>query len=691
MRLTSPNEITVEEVYKATIDYCSRLDHSQFILESSFVRNTNKIYFAYPLLFKGLYTPVAFSDSFLEQLSVAGFLFYRSLIISDRLKDNDEIEKVRKYDEVFLKGVSDFCRKEATIILESLFNEHSLFWKFVAEAENQFYTEKQLEKKIELCSSKQEALVNLRELAFVKSVYGRLALDALYVKALESSMKNDESTLCGQHRIGLEQYKTIAFALQVIDDLDDIAADFVNNQTNIAIELVRRRVKALTISEIKWNFYFSGLAESLLAIVQKEIEDAFGQRSSQKDVLSRFLQQVYTVIAARKYTIESYNRTRAYSQTFMGNIYDDKIYGVTRSLVSLFQSAIQDKCILSGVIGLVEGADEHFKESYHFMYLPPNQGFIDDGMYVGNLFQLSTLLLFFQKLEVYSRVDMSNLTKPICEYILSKRQSNYYGTWCYLNGYKYLAPDFDDMSQIIRGLGNALAKKHCILALTMAAERIVQEGTAITTWIPAMTVTEESQYQVYLNETKWKDTVDIEVVANLLLLFDSISYDMDEKFRRASEILLEYVLAKYNEAGGMLLSPRWYYSSLYPIFLLSKLKNVSLPCNFVRKLVPKIISKQNANGGWGGDFSQDASDSLNTALAVISLQNFSRLVDLNELEGITKLGVKYIRGMQGGNGLWEKVHFIKPRFEEPYSSQLITTAFCLEALFDNENRNQSTI
>ncbi|MDD7558764.1 MAG: hypothetical protein SOW44_07935 [Porphyromonas sp.] len=689
MNLTNSNDFSMDEIYRTTIDYCSKLDYAETILDRNFVDNTNKIYFSYPLLFKGLFDFVAFDKNFIEQLSIAGFLLYRSIIINDRIRDEDEVEKVGIYGKDALITVSEYCKKEAFILLGKLFRNESIFWRFIAQAKAEFDTEKCLEREIEKYDSVYDKLSKFRELSYVKAVFGRLALDALLAKTLETSTIKEEIILYEQHRVGLEQYKTISFALQVLDDIDDISIDFERQQTNIVIELVGGRSEKLTINEIKGNFYFSGLAVNLLSIVQSGIESIFKQTLREKsNVLDLFLRQIYTITTREKYTIENYNKTKEYANSFMGDIYKDDISSDIQSVIDSLKEQNINEYISKGVRALIANARDHFKEAYHFMYLPPNQDFIDDGVYVGNLFPLSTLLIFFQNLESYSGVSLSKLTQPICEYILSKRQDNYHGTWCYLNDFKYLAPDLDDMSQIIRGLGGVLANKHCSQVLFVTAERIIQEGAPLTTWIPAMASTDKSRRQVYLNETKWKDTVDIEVVANLLLLFDTICYRTNEKFKQATEILLEYVLTQYSKIGDILLSPRWYYSALYPTYLLSKLTNTYLPHDFSTKIVDLIMNRQNVDGGWGNDCSQNKSDPLNTSLAVISLQNFSKRVDVYGLRNVMKQGIEYIQNTQKSNGLWEKVHFIKPRFEEPYSSKLITTVFCIEALIGNENKIQ---
>lgn len=678
----------MDRVYKSTVDYCLSLEFSHIILEHSFVQNTNKVYFAYPLLFEKLFTQVEFTSLFIEKLSIAGFLLYRSVIIQDRIRDNDEIEKVNTFGRELLIDVSEYCKTEAISVLKQIFKPESLFWQFFEEVRTDFLTEKEIENQVGQANSIYGKLFKFEELSYIKSIFGRLAVDALFVKALETTIEiEDTINLYEQHQIGIKQYKVLAFALQVVDDIEDISIDLECRQINIAIELCKKDGEDLSVEEVKRRFYFNKIAIGLLSLTLHRIDSVLKQPYNKNTTLSNLLYQVATMLYRKRHIIESYIQTEIYASTLIGNIYERNVADTVSFYINSIDGKVTNTSILRGVKQVIANATTHFKEAYHLMYLPENHGFGEGGVYIGNLFQLSTLLVFFQSLEIYIGVNFYHITQPICKYVLSKRQDNYHGTWCYLNDFKYLAPDIDDMSQIIRGLGRDLAIKYCLQALNVTAERIIQSGAPVSTWIPAIRPTPESKHQDYLNRTMWKDTIDIDVIANLLLLFDSICYTIGSNFEKASEILLNYILTQYNDAGEKLLLPRWYYSALYPIYLLSKLNYVSLPSYFVSKIVDLITRRQNSDGGWGNEYSLYRSDPLNTSLAVTSLQNLSRKAELNGIELSIAQGIDYIQQTQDSDGLWEKVDFIKPRFEEPYSSRLITSIFCLEALMNNERES----
>ena len=118
------NEHDILKKYRErTVDFCSKLENSSIILEQEFISNTHDIYFAYPLLFTDVFPSAEFDSFFLEQLSVAGFLLYRSIIIYDRLTDGDEPEKVSLLGSSNLMDTFQYCKQVAFKILGNLFGK----------------------------------------------------------------------------------------------------------------------------------------------------------------------------------------------------------------------------------------------------------------------------------------------------------------------------------------------------------------------------------------------------------------------------------------------------------------------------------------------------------------------------------------------------------------------------------------
>lgn len=678
----SSKSISLSEIYQNTLDYCTGIRQSDLIAEKQFIQNTNIVYFAYPLLFTPVFKDTDFDMDFIKELSVAGFLLYRSTIILDRLKDSDDKEKVQALGIENLISAAQTCKDEAFRILKGLFSEDSIFWKYVYEAKNEFKTEDAIEQKLKEDSPVSSKIDDLIHLSYVKAIFGRLAIDALYAKAIENEQEPDKYiNLYFQYKNGVEIYKELAFGLQAIDDIDDFEKDFISGQSNMAIMLTRSviGIDSMEVSQYKSAFYFSGIASVLYYQVEKSLQRIMARIDESHRVLYGLISQMQSIAFKKRFTIDNYIKTKTFASSYELSIYPSDIRNEVDKIIEAFKKKEKSQTMRKGLAGILQNSLDSFKEVYHFMYLPPNDGFVDDGVYVGNVFPLAILATFFNTLENSSEIDLSPITRPLKKYLLSLRQSNYHGTWCYLNDFKYLAPDIDDMAQIIRSLGKDTAKKECLEAIDFVSDRILEIKKPVTTWIPAIVETPEYERQKKLNNEKWGDTVDIEVVANLLLLYDSIN-EGSGKYDKTISILADYLTSQYRDCGSEIPAPRWYYSSIYPVYLLSRLKTIRLPEAILKNIISAIIDRQNTDGGWGNDYTKEKSDSLNTALAVSAIKNISRGHRTDAVDNAVTSGIRFIESRQAVDGLWEKVNFIKPRFEDPYSSRVITSAFCLEAL-----------
>lgn len=672
-----------------TIAYCSKLDHSSIILEKEFIDNTHDIYFAYPLLFADLFPSAEFDSIFLEQLSIAGFLLYRSIIIQDRLSDHDDSEKVARFGVDSLSETIKYCHQVAFQIFGDLFPSHSEFWSFLTELKEEHVKETHLEKSIESNSQMHKCLCLFEQLSYFKANYGRLSIDALfsrYVATIEDA--SEYAAAWFQHNFGINTYKKFAFLLQIIDDIEDFNKDFHTGQANIAIKLTKILFSSdCELESLKKHFYFSGIAPCLFAKICSLSDSIRYETKGRLQILSKLVSSIQYRYAKQSIILQNYVKTKDFSASYSFNLYPHfDIRTIVQQIEEQITRNVQDQAIKNGMIGVVRHATSSFKESFHFMYMPSDEGLIQSGVFVGTVFPLSLIAQLLQQVCDRFAPLLSVLILPIQRYLLSKRQKNYHWTWCYLDGFDYLSPDIDDMSQIIRGLGADLRDERCMETISYIINRIIDEGKPVTTWIPPIVKTPVSEIQEKFNNEKWGDTIDIEVVANLLLMLDSIVSSDIENLSAARDILLHYVEDSYGKCmQGEILPSRWYYSSIYPIYLLSKLQCANLSDELKQRFVYYLMTAQNNDGGWGNDYEKNRSDALNTSLAVIALRNLSEKDRILTKQAIAS-GVKLIRNLQSADGLWEKVNFIKARFEDPYHSRLATTSFCIEALITDMER-----
>lgn len=278
------NEVDRLKSYRdKTVEFCSKLDYSSTILEQEFTNNTHDIYFAYPLLFIDVFPSAKFDPGFLEKLSIAGFLLYRSVIIQDRLTDNDDYEKVSRLGVPFLSNTLDYCRQIAIGILKELFPPKSEFWSFLEASKECHIMATQYEKTLHSITDAYKCISLFDNLSYFKAYYGRLSIDALFCHYIEDLDVVHYVEACFQHDEGITLYKQFAFLLQIVDDIDDINKDFLSGQANIAIKLTQILFPDCgDLQGLKKHFYFSGVAPCLFSkicsnadIITKGANDKF--------------------------------------------------------------------------------------------------------------------------------------------------------------------------------------------------------------------------------------------------------------------------------------------------------------------------------------------------------------------------------------------------------------------------------
>lgn len=673
----SKNNTLLADCKELVLRHCANLPKSEVIIEANFVRRTNIIYFAYPVVFAELFT-FDFDSHFVEQLSIAGFLLYRHLLISDRLQDKDDVEKVQHIGVDALIAAQKICKDEAFRILRQCFDEKSYFWRLLSDVQALQKQTDDLE--ASMCNVQPLGLYlkSYEQLALQKSIYGRLCIDALYTYVMEHSNSVEEQVKYNlQYNEASRIYDRFALILQILDDIEDVHIDSVNGQQNLINHIVKSCCGE--IKDVKKHFYFDGIAARVYGYVInicKEVEFA-----TQRTIwLKRFVGQIHAGVAKKAYAIENYVKVKNFAQTYTSTLYKNiDIKLVSNLKANVISKTVCDTALQNSLRWLLSQAHDDFVESYHFMYFPKNDGFKCTGVFVGNKFQLSIIALALQQIGQHCSVRFDEHQKPIADYFLSDVQPNYRKTWCYLNDFYDLGADVDDMAQMMRFLHGYLDaetfERHCGSAIDFVCKSIVEQKRPTTTWLPPVETTELSEHQHRLNISKWGDTIDIEVMANLLLLFEQLQGARWETTRDAAMIVRDYIVNEYLSKSAIM--PRWYYSRFYPIYLLSKLNHFATP-KLRDILIKTLLETQNADGSWLSN-KQLGTSVIDTAFAVRALQGLSKN---NDTKKAIQNGIQFIRERQQPDGSWPAECFIKPRYEDPYASRTVTTIFCIECLLN---------
>jgi hypothetical protein len=174
-------------------------------------------YFCYASLFTDN------KNEFISRINLAGYFYYRYIIVTDRLKDKaNDPEKT-----MVLKFLTDYYHDESIRLLTQIFKSSTQFWFFWARRKAEYLSTFQLNQKF---------LTGLSELDFLslsdnKSANGKVAIDSLFVRDIIN--KHEHETLLLSH-------KWFSCGCQYYDDVMDLKEDITNRQTNIALVELRR-------------------------------------------------------------------------------------------------------------------------------------------------------------------------------------------------------------------------------------------------------------------------------------------------------------------------------------------------------------------------------------------------------------------------------------------------------------------
>ena len=175
----------------------------------------DELYENYPQLFFSFFKNV--TQEQVNTLNVAGYLYYKSVLILDQLIDNKTTKL--KSDHLFL---SNKLQEEAIKLLTSVFDLDNNFWDLWSKRQQEYFKAMQLEKELDLIPNYKK----YQHVADLKAAFGKVAIDCLYVLSKE---KNAE-----KYNDLLQSHTHFSIALQLIDDLQDLDEDFRNNQFNWA-------------------------------------------------------------------------------------------------------------------------------------------------------------------------------------------------------------------------------------------------------------------------------------------------------------------------------------------------------------------------------------------------------------------------------------------------------------------------
>ncbi len=637
--------------YKSYISGLSLpLKIKESLLNKVTLDNNPQYYFEYPQLFSNYYTDV--DQKIINQLSIAGFLYYESTLYMDALIDEKDAS-------VF--PLITISQEESIKILTSVFGLQSDFWKLWNLRRCEYFQAVAIEKQLF-----QKEIVSFSEyevLADYKSAFGKVAIDCLNVYS-NNCNKDRYELLLLSHR-----YFSIGF--QLYDDVKDFKEDVTNRQFNWVLYLFknqfRNEFETLDTNTCNKLLFIRGLAQNII----KEAISYFEKAAITIETIGISSKWQETIDSVKKEITSYLDITEGYLLTLNKRIELDQERN-TSEFIDL--SELKSSSVVKGLTYIQNDFNKNFSELKHVMYLSKQDGFEnEEKVHVGDIFQRAMVADCIVSISKKHNLLIDKYLNNEIEYIIEKRNKDIVGAWSYFPTVKEIAADIDDLGQVIQLFimsgRKDLIEKYCHTAIIIAIKERSCSNGGIETWIiPNANLSQLQKKQKYLNKTKWGVGPDVEVVANFiyaLYIYNATSYT------KIIETGINFIINEQRASGYW--ESRWYLGNLYGTYVCIRLlylfgnkyiEQISKATNYVQSI-------QNKDGGWG---LYHDSDALSTSLALLILNKFP-VFDQEIING-----KNYLLMSQLEDGSWNSIEFIKPRNNESYKSKTLTTAFALMAI-----------
>ena len=271
---------TLEDRKTNWINYLKQVDvdeeWKQKLCDEKVLGITTQVYLFYPELFWSVFSTASgerASAEDLDKLCIAGYLYFGSIILQDKLIDTNCIE-----DHENLLQIS-WMQEESLRLLHSIFPPWSSFWNLWVKRRNEYFKSVQLQKNSTSLSLKQYEI-----LADGKAAFGKVAIDCCYSIFKHEVPQISYNKLVNSHTL-------FSIGNQLLDDIEDLNEDFRHGQINLPLQWAKEQIlerdEFADISDVtvlKKQVYVSGLYEKILNMAQDYLDRALKEIENLKGV-----------------------------------------------------------------------------------------------------------------------------------------------------------------------------------------------------------------------------------------------------------------------------------------------------------------------------------------------------------------------------------------------------------------------
>lgn len=629
--------------------YNSEVLNLEYIYEQ-FKKNPS-IYLFYPYLFTNSFDLKDSED--LKKLSIAGFLYYLSLLQSDYLIDNKEEKESRFIKEkIFL---IEALTEQSIKILSTLFDYNSDFWSLWNKRKKEYHKSILNESASTYDNFETEIY---KKIAENKSAFAKVAIDSCYL--MSGEINNDL-----YDRL-LRSHTNFSIGFQILDDISDIREDYKNNQVNYAIYIAKKNNllinPELVEDDIKY-FYYSDLILTIF-------EEAFSYFDLAIECLGDYKSKCESWINVIKYK----------KQENVQKIQTIKLYQNVNS-----QLTNQSKTKIGNEGGdLQNNITSAINKSIDYILSSFNTGYWEEYITQAGVSSYWATSFIGTQLKPLANEypAISKVLNEAKHYI----ESNKNPLWSFNE--QWNVEDADTSNFCFLFLSNELKKNN-----TNKLEKwftFQKDDGGFSTYNDESNLRKYFSQENYFSYDGW--TQSHFCVSSVAL---HVLYEHKELYQNEWEKLNNYISDKLDKD---LFDSYWWTDEIYSIYYISTISHlVDFPKDIIDNKLKKLSLCQNANGSFSDFFGESL---FYTGLALMSLST------IESFQKNLENGIMYLLKNQFTDGSWENSNSLRiPRPENliPEISnfnniktfgtnvramefkRLFTTSVCLNALYQLKN------
>lgn len=268
--------------------------------------------------------------------------------------------------------------------------------------------------------------------------------------------------------------------------------------------------------------------------------------------------------------------------------------------------------------------NDRFAEASHYMNFRHEDGYCSKVEQTGNIFVKTELInilcscnndIFFSDVRTQWQSELWNY-----------KTRWFKCGWSYFPNLLELAPDVDDLAEIMRLYSNdEVARNYMIECINFVINNCIRENGSIDTWMISKENLNEYETRAKKEaELRWQIRQDIEVVANFLYSLSFYKNDISN-YHEICQKGYEYLISQKSKEG--IWKSTWYFGNLYGTYMcMNFFKTLGDKTEDLKEIVRTILQCFNESGEY--IYSGNLNDYALAIIIILETINFAENLDM---------------------------------------------------------------